>query len=50
LKVYGQKDEPCYQCGAAIQKIVMSQRGTHFCSTCQPRAGGSRRNRKGGTA
>ena len=50
LKVYGQKGEPCYQCETAIQKIVMSQRGTHFCSTCQPRSGGSRRNRKGGAA
>lgn len=39
LKVYGQEGEPCYRCETAIQKIVMSQRGTHFCSICQPRSG-----------
>ncbi|MEE2839445.1 MAG: bifunctional DNA-formamidopyrimidine glycosylase/DNA-(apurinic or apyrimidinic site) lyase [Acidobacteriota bacterium] len=46
LRVYGQKGEPCYQCETPIQKIVMSQRGTHFCSTCQPRSGRSRSNRR----
>jgi formamidopyrimidine-DNA glycosylase len=39
LRVYGQAGEPCYRCETRIQKIVMSQRGTHFCSTCQPRSG-----------
>ncbi|MEE2822840.1 MAG: bifunctional DNA-formamidopyrimidine glycosylase/DNA-(apurinic or apyrimidinic site) lyase [Acidobacteriota bacterium] len=39
LKVYGQKGKPCYQCKTIIKKIMMSQRGTHFCPTCQPRSG-----------
>ncbi|MEE8348953.1 MAG: bifunctional DNA-formamidopyrimidine glycosylase/DNA-(apurinic or apyrimidinic site) lyase [Acidobacteriota bacterium] len=43
LKVYGQGDKPCYQCGAQIQKRVMSQRGTHFCAICQPRSGRKKR-------
>ena len=46
LKVYGQEGESCYQCEDPIQKMVMGQRGTHFCSICQPRSGGSRRNRR----
>ncbi len=46
LRVYGQKGEPCYQCETPIQKIVMSQRGTHFCPSCQPRSGRSRKNRR----
>lgn len=36
LRVYGQEDEPCPVCGTPIRKIVVSQRGTHFCPTCQP--------------
>lgn len=35
LHVYGRKDEPCLQCGTPIQKIVVGQRGTHFCPQCQ---------------
>ena len=44
LQVYGRSGEPCYRCGSVIQKIVIGQRGTHFCPTCQLRAG--RRVRK----
>jgi len=36
LFVYGRAGEPCLRCGTAIRKIVVSQRGTHFCPTCQP--------------
>ena len=36
LKVYGRQGENCYQCQSTIQKIVINQRGTHFCPTCQP--------------
>lgn len=36
LLVYGQVDQPCVSCGTAIQKIKISQRGTHFCPKCQP--------------
>jgi len=35
LHVYGRKDEPCLKCGTPIQKIVVGQRGTHFCPQCQ---------------
>lgn len=35
LKVYGQTGEPCVRCGNPIQKIKVSQRGTHFCAHCQ---------------
>ncbi len=37
LKVYGRQGEPCRRCGAVIVKIVVTQRGTHFCPACQPR-------------
>lgn len=34
--VYGRDGEPCLTCAAAtIQKIRVSQRGTHFCPNCQ---------------
>ncbi len=35
LDVYGQTGEPCKRCGTKIQKIVVGQRGTHFCPQCQ---------------
>ncbi len=35
LHVYGRTDEPCLNCGTPIQKIVVGQRGTHFCPQCQ---------------
>ena len=34
--VYGRDGLPCRQCGTAINKIRVAQRGTHFCPTCQP--------------
>jgi len=34
--VYGRTSLPCRQCGAAINKIRVAQRGTHFCPLCQP--------------
>jgi formamidopyrimidine-DNA glycosylase len=36
FRVYGRQGEPCYRCSATIAKIVVGQRGTHFCPTCQP--------------
>ncbi len=33
--VYGKEGEPCAHCGAAIKRIVVTQRGTHFCPRCQ---------------
>ena len=38
LLVYGRRGQDCFLCGSEIQKIVVSQRGTHFCPTCQPRS------------
>jgi len=35
FKVYGRAGEPCPRCGVAIQRIVVSQRGTHICPHCQ---------------
>lgn len=37
FKVYGRTGEPCLTCGTPIQRIVVAQRGTHFCPQCQPR-------------
>lgn len=37
--VYGRKDAPCLDCGTPVRRIVLGQRGTHFCPKCQvPRA------------
>jgi formamidopyrimidine-DNA glycosylase len=35
LMVYRRTGEPCYRCGRAIQRVVVGQRSTHFCSRCQ---------------
>lgn len=35
LRVYQRTDEPCQVCGTPIKRIVVGQRGTHFCPTCQ---------------
>jgi formamidopyrimidine-DNA glycosylase len=34
-RVYGKEGLPCGVCGAAIVRIVVAQRGTHFCPKCQ---------------
>jgi formamidopyrimidine-DNA glycosylase len=34
-KVYQRTGEPCVVCGAKIRRIVLAQRGTHFCGRCQ---------------
>ena len=36
LTVYGRAGQPCPRCGREIVRIVVSQRGTHFCPNCQP--------------
>ena len=38
LRVYGRDERSCYRCGTVIQKMVISQRGTHYCPSCQPRS------------
>ena len=35
LNVYGKKGEPCPRCQTPLEKIVVGQRGTHFCPNCQ---------------
>ena len=34
-QVYGKEGEPCVHCSAPIKKIVVAQRGTHYCPNCQ---------------
>lgn len=34
-RVYGREGEPCPICASPIRRIVVSQRGTHFCPRCQ---------------
>ncbi len=36
FRVYQRTGEPCPKCGTAIARIVVGQRGTHFCPHCQP--------------
>jgi formamidopyrimidine-DNA glycosylase len=35
LNVFRRDGEPCYRCGTIIKKMVVGQRGTHYCPTCQ---------------
>lgn len=34
-RVYGKGGEPCPACGTPIRRIVIAQRGTHYCPKCQ---------------
>jgi formamidopyrimidine-DNA glycosylase len=34
-RVYQRTGEPCVSCGAKIRRIVLAQRGTHYCPKCQ---------------
>jgi formamidopyrimidine-DNA glycosylase len=34
-RVYRRTGEPCVKCGAPIQRILVAQRGTHYCPRCQ---------------
>lgn len=46
LRVYGRTGQPCRRCRALIQRIVVGQRGTHFCPRCQaPQCVGIKRRR-----
>lgn len=36
FRVYDREGQPCPVCGTTVQRIVVGQRGTHFCPTCQP--------------
>ncbi|MGB8212292.1 MAG: bifunctional DNA-formamidopyrimidine glycosylase/DNA-(apurinic or apyrimidinic site) lyase [Anaerolineales bacterium] len=35
FRVYARQGEACPVCGAKIERIVVGQRGTHFCPQCQ---------------
>lgn len=35
FKVYQQTGEPCPRCGTPIERLVVGQRGTHICPSCQ---------------
>jgi len=39
LAVYRRTGQPCLRCGREIVRIVVGQRGTHFCPRCQRVAG-----------
>lgn len=45
--VYGRKGEPCNRCKSAIRRIIVGQRGTHLCPTCQRRSPAKRPVRPG---
>jgi formamidopyrimidine-DNA glycosylase len=34
-RVYQRSGEPCVHCGTKIKRIVLAQRGTHYCPKCQ---------------
>lgn len=34
---YGREGEPCLRCGGKIKRVLVAQRGTHFCPRCQKR-------------
>jgi len=36
-RVYQRTGEPCVTCGAAIRRVVVAQRSSHFCPRCQRR-------------
>ncbi len=36
LAVYQRAGQPCLRCGTPVARLVVAQRGTHFCPTCQP--------------
>jgi formamidopyrimidine-DNA glycosylase len=35
--VYGKEGLACPRCGRPLRKMVVAQRGTHYCATCQRR-------------
>ena len=36
FRVYQRTGQPCLECGTPIARIIVGQRGTHFCPNCQP--------------
>lgn len=44
-RVYDRAGDPCHRCRAAIERIVLGGRSTHFCPKCQRRSTGVSRRR-----
>jgi len=36
FRVYRRTGQPCPTCGNPVQRMVVGQRGTHYCPVCQP--------------
>ena len=36
FRVYQRTGQPCPVCGTPVERMVLGQRGTHFCPVCQP--------------
>ncbi len=36
FKVYRRTGKPCLTCGTPVCRIIVGQRSTHYCPTCQP--------------
>ena len=36
LRVFRRTGRPCFRCDAPIERLVVGQRSTHICPTCQP--------------
>ncbi len=39
VAVFRRQGRPCPRCGAAIQRMKLAGRSTHYCPTCQPPVG-----------
>ncbi len=37
--VYGRTGQPCLRCETPVMRLVVAQRGTHICPTCQVQSG-----------
>jgi len=37
-RVFQRTGQPCITCGTTIERIVITQRSTHFCPQCQPQS------------
>jgi formamidopyrimidine-DNA glycosylase len=35
VHVYHQEGKPCQRCGSSIERLVIAQRSSHYCPTCQ---------------
>nr|BBH90852.1 formamidopyrimidine-DNA glycosylase [Thermosporothrix sp. COM3] len=39
VQVYKQDGKPCSRCGSLIERIIVAQRSTHYCPSCQKPTG-----------